>query len=452
MTTLANGQSEIDTVVLRLPDYGKEIRNWSQYQFDVQFLVPTAGWSFRVNDSDPTLTGELLVPGARVELVVNGRVQCTGYIDRKTIDADANGGTSVTIQGRDILGRVVDSTMDPRWKFAPGMKVPDVVLGVLRPFGITTLYNSDIYNTNVVTGYGGIFGGNAGAAGKVQVQVPKRITNSDGTVSLVYETVDGFVQTSNTRPDLKTIQIEQVKPHAGEGVHAYLERILKRLGLTLWAMADGSGVVVDRPDFTGPVAGRLIQKRTDTTRNNVLRGSVTTDLSTQPSVIVGFGFGGGRDTEKSALKVIMINELTGLDDNGVPLPEVANIIARYKSAKVLATRPKLTPFRRPLGDAKISAPMFLKDDESKNLAQLEAFVRREMGQRQQKALAASYDVLGHTQDGHPWGVNTLVSVDDDARGVHEDLWVLGKTFTKAASGGTRTSLRLIRPYTLMIGA
>jgi prophage tail gpP-like protein len=447
--SLANGQSEIDTVVLRLPDYGKEIRNWSQYQFDQQFLLPTSSWSFRVSDEDTTLTSELLVPGARVELVINDRVQCSGFIDRKDVDGDAGAGTTVTVHGRDILGRVVDATIDPFFKFTPGMSIVDVTLAVLRPFGITTVYNSDVYNINVITGYAKGTAGGA-ATTRVKVQVPKRTTNADGTVTLSYDTVDGFVVNDATRPDLHKIQVEQVKPHAGEGVYAYIERLARRLGLTLWAAADASGVVLDKADFTSAAQQSIVHKRTDTSRNNLLRGSVSIDLSTQPSCIVAFGFGGGKQIEKTSLKIIMINELTGLDDSGQPLPEIQNIMARYKSAKVLPIRKELVPFRRPLGDQKIAAPFFLKDDESKNLAQLEAFTRREMANRQQKALAASYDVVGHTQGGHPWGVNTKVSVDDDVRGVHEDLWVLGKTFTKSSGGGTRTSLRLIRPYTLQI--
>lgn len=452
--SLPNGASEIDTVVVRLPDEGREITNWSSYQFDQQFLTPTAGWSFRLSDEDTELTRELLVPGARVELVCNGRVQCTGTIDRRIIEGDASAGTSVTIKGRDILGRVVDATMDPRWKFAPGMTVPDVVLGVLRPFGITTVYNSDVFNINVVTGYGGIEGKpKGGSGGAVKVKVPRRVVKSDDTVSLEYDTVDGFVQTSNTRPDLKTIQIEQVKPHAGEGVFAYLERILRRLGLTLWAMADGSGVVIDRPDFSGPAKHTIVHRR-DKRRveNNVLHGSVEVDLVSQPSCVVAFGFGGGRDTEKSALKIIAVNELVGLDEDGEPLEEIQKIAARYKSAKLLPVRRELAPLRRPKGDRKIVAPFFVKDDESKSLAQLEAFARRELANHQQKALTANYDVLGHTQSGAPFGVNTLVLVDDDVRDVHEELWVQGKTFTKSSNGGTRANLRLIRPHTLRIGA
>jgi prophage tail gpP-like protein len=445
---IANGQSEIDTVVLRLPDYGKEIRNWSTYSFNQRFLTPTSAWSFTISDEDTTLTNELLVPGARVELSVNDRLQCTGTVDKKTIASDTAGGTKVTVQGRDILGRVVSATMDPIFKFTSGLTIVDAVLSVLRPFGIDTVYNSDAGNLNVITGYPkGKFGG---GQSKVKVQVPKRTTNADGTVSLTYEAVDGFVTIDPTRPDLKKLQLQQAKPHIGEGVYAYLDRLLRRLGLTMWAAADGSGVVIGVADFAGPARYKLIRRRSDPSENNVTRGQLTADLSGQPSCIMAFGFGGGVDVQKSALKVLMVNELTGLDASGNPLPEILNIKARYKSCKLLPIRPALVPLVRPIGDPMIATPYFCQDTESKNLAQLEAFVRREMATRQQGALSATYDVVGHTQGGYPWAVNTLVSVDDEVLGIHQDMWIAEKTFAKSNGGGTTTSLRVIRPYTLQI--
>jgi prophage tail gpP-like protein len=446
--TIANGQSEIDTVVLRLADTGGEIRNWSTYQFNQRFLTPTSSWTFTVSDEDTTLTNELLVPGARVELSINDRLQCTGTIDKKTVASDKDRGTKVSVHGRDILGRVVNSTMDPIFKFTTGLTIVDAVLSVLRPFGIDTLYNSDAYNINIITGYQK--GKHGGGQSKVKVQVPKRTVSADGTVKLTYDTVDGFVTIDPTRPDLKKLQLQQAKPHVGEGVYAYLDRLLRRLGLAMWAAADGSGVVIGVPDFTGPAIHKLIHRRGDTSENNVTYGQLTTDLSTQPSCIMAYGFGGGVDVQKSALKVLMVNELTGLDDAGNPLPEILNIKARYKSCKVLPIRADLVPFTRPIGDQHLSAPLFCEDKESKNLAQLEAYVRREMANKQQGALSVNYEVIGHTQGGYPWAVNTLVSVDDEVLGIHRDMWVAEKTFTKDSGGGTKTSLRLILPHTLQI--
>jgi hypothetical protein len=209
-------------------------------------------------------------------------------------------------------------------------------------------------------------------------------------------------------------------------------------------------VVVDQADFTSAATSKLVHLRSDPSQNNVLRGHLERDLTSQPSCIVAFGFGGGRDVAHSTLCVIAVNELTGLDSSGNVLPEIANIKARYKSAKVLPIRSQLVPFARPLGDQKIAKPFFVKDDESKNLAQLVAFAQRELANHQMKALTVDYDVVGHTYNGHPWTVNTLVAVQDEVLSVTKPLWVLERTFNKSVAGGTTTSLRLIEPYTLQI--
>lgn len=448
--SLANGQSEIDTVVLRLPDYGKEIRNWSKYSYNETFNVPCPAWSFTVSDEDTTLTSQLLVPGARVELLVNNLVQCSGFIDRKSTSADPDGGTVVTVLGRDILGPVVSATMDPRFKFAAGISVPSLVLTVLAPFGITTLYNADIFNIYVMSGYG--VGSGKGQPVSVPATQQFNEQQADGSIKTVYRNVPGGSRSyaSSVRPDLRALTADQIKPHSGEGVFAYLERLLRRLGLMLWAAADGSGVIIDKADFGGTASQRLIRKRSDPSANNIKRGEVVIDHTSQPSCIVATGRGGGITTANSHMRVIMINELTGLDDQGNPLPEVANIIVRYKGAKLLAVRPELVPFQRPLGDAKIAKPFFLKDDEATNLAQLEAFTRREMANRQVKALTASYDVVGHTYQGHPWTLNTLVYVVDEVCELDQNLWLLDRTFTKASSGGTTASLKLVLPFTFQI--
>jgi prophage tail gpP-like protein len=448
MTTIPNGSSEIDTVSLALLDYGGEIKNWEWYSFNQKVLVPTSGWEFAIGDGDPSLLAAL-VPGARVQLRVNNNPQCTGYLERKHVEGDTSGGTHITIAGRDILGPVVTATVDPRFRFAPGLTIVDVLGATLKPFGITTFYNADLYNRYLMSGYQP---GASGSSVSFQAQIANITEGANGSLSFAYTTASDTQVLYPNRPDLKTLPLQQAKPHAGEGVYAYLERLLRRLGYYLWAMADGSGVVVDQPDFASTPNQKLVRKSPVGPANNIIRGGPTFDLESQPSCIVATGFGGGQDTEKSKLRIIMINELTGLDDNGTPLPEVQAIQARYPTAKVLPLRSQLASLPRPQGDPLIAKPFFLKDDESKNLAQLEAFTRREMANRQQKALSVTYEVLGHTQDGHPWTVNTLAQVDDDVGDVHENMWVLEKTFTKSVTGGTLTKLQLIRPYTLQLSA
>jgi len=182
---------------------------------------------------------------------------------------------------------------------------------------------------------------------------------------------------------------------------------------------------------------------------------MTLDLSAQPSIIIATGAGGGQDTSKIKLRVGMVNELTGFDSSGNFVPGVQDLLTKYPQMDLIPTRMDVLAqaLPRPTGDVKMNRPFFLKDKESKNLAQLEMFVRREMGRRQQKAQTLNYVVKGHTSDGiHPWTVNTNVQVLDDVFNIHSPMWVYERTFSKSFSSGTVTQMKLILPNTLLIGA
>ncbi|WP_437767187.1 hypothetical protein WMF27_20495 [Sorangium sp. So ce281] len=466
---LRDGQSALDQVVLRLPDEGIEIRNWTSYRFTQNFQIPTPAWSFTLPPSvagggyssfdDPEPTGasgpgkELLTgiqTGARVEISLNDRLQCTGYIEKVTSEVTPNGGTLYTIEGRDILGPVVDACIDPAYKFTSGSTILDCILGVLAPFGIDTVYTTDDLNVSVITG---LPKGASGTRQKVKVKIPKRVARADGTIELQYDTKDSTVVVDARRRDLRRITVKQIKPKMGEGVFAFLDRILRRFGLMIWAAADGSGVVVDAATFdTSTMIHRITHRNGLTDENNVLTGSVVRDVTGQPSLIVGFATGGGQAADKTRNKVIMVNELVAYeydaDLNLKPIDLVQDIKARYKGAKVIPPREEVIGLEF-LGKHR-PAPMFIKDDESYDMEQLESFIKRKMAELQQKSLVATYEVAGHTYRNCPWAVNTMVDVFDEVQDVMEPMWCVEKTFKKSRAGGTTTTIKLIRPKTFQI--
>jgi len=65
-----------------------------------------------------------------------------------------------------------------------------------------------------------------------------------------------------------------------------------------------------------------------------------------------------------------------------------------------------------------------------------------------RAVEATYVVEGHAINGAPWCVDTCVHVTDEIAGLDEDMWVQARTFAKSRSGGTSTTLKLIRKHTL----
>lgn len=443
---LAQGQSELDTVVLRLPNTSTEIQRFEHYRVTSRYLTPCDQFEFTLGDEDLDAALEALVPGTPVEIAVNDRLVMTGAIDNRTIASSRHGGTVLHVVGRDILGAVVSSNVDPSFKFSESLSVLDVAAAVLAPFGIATIYNDGSLNVNVMTGRGQK---GKPASESASVQLPKLELADDGTITTTYATVS--VSQVGNKESLKTLKLQQIKPHFGEGAYEYLERIVSRFGMHAFASADGSGVVIDEPDFTSP-AQYAVKRSRVSADSNVEQGHVELDLDSQPSCIFAQGVQSGLFSEpKSTLQVIMVNELVGTDESGRPLPEVQNVIARYKGAKVLPLRSELVPTRKAFNDRLIARPMFLKDDESRSIAQLELFVRRKMAERQHKALTAKYTISGHTQRDVPWSVDTMVSVQDEVAGVAENLWILERTFEKSRHGGTTTTITCVRPFTLELG-
>lgn len=441
-----NGSSELDTVVLRLPQNGFEVKNWDRYSITAKYLVPCAQFDFSLSGEDLVTAEQLLVPGAPVEISINDRIVMTGAIDKKEISSSRRSGTAIRIIGRDILGPVVSSNVDPKFVFSDSLSVLDVCAAVLNPFGITTVYNDDALNINVMTGATQKPSVTAQTANS---KLAKISLNPDGSIATTFSTIT--VKESGGNTSLASAKLQQLKPHFGEGAYEYMARVISRFGMHPSAAADGSGVVVDEPNFLSSPLQTIKHSQKDKD-SNVLESHVSFDLDSQSACIFAQGVQSPLFSDpKQVLQVIMVNEIVGTDTNGNILPIVQDIISRYKSAKVLPLRSELVPARKSMNDQIIARPMFLKDDEARTIDQLELFVRRRMAEHQHKALEAKYTMEGHTQKGIPWTPNTMVKVQDAVSGIDSNLWVMERTFEKSRLGGTVTHLNLVRPFTIELG-
>lgn len=470
MTSIPNGLSEIDSVILQLPDLGKEIINWESYSLSSRFLDPCDSFTFTISGEDLILYQEILTPGAKIDLAINDRLQCTGYIDDRQISYSVGDGTRITLSGRDILSRLVNSYVNPSFQVKTGMTVQDVIGPLVSLYKLGELSNTDDTHLNIMTGLPNnqslktTITKEATTVTKVDAQgkvIQIRDANGQLILDRATEYKDQINITANIKPGLNKITLKELKPNPNEGAYAYVDRCIKREGLILKAVADGSGVMVISPTFTGPVNYHVINKKTNSDQNNVITSNSQITWFTQPSIIIATGASPGGDFKKATLQVAMINELIAFDNTGNLLPDILNILAEYKSAKLVnatlvngkyqPTRPELVPKFSIINNQYSFCPLYLKDDQSKDLAQLQNFTTRKMAECQMKSLSLKYTVVGHTQNGHPWATNTLVSVDDDIHGIHENMWVMAKTFNKSYTGGTTTNLELIRPFTLILG-
>lgn len=420
---------ELQTIELKIPHADLTVTNFVRYSYNSHFLTPTDGWSFTVEDDNRIAKlRQAAVPGALCTLAINGHVQASGFIDSVDIQNDRGAGTTLTVQGRDLLSQVVDANADPTLIFEGNRSLSDILTQLFAPFGLDVLVDDNSANRTIITG------------NKFGVPTTKK-----------GKTLKSFVQ-------------HQCRPYPKEGCFAFASRMAQRFGLWIWLAADGESVIVGQPTYAQTPSFHL-QRRFDgdTSGNNVLSGGAKIDFAEQPDIVVAEGFSGGQQWGRTKIRKIAINPLTAYDQDGTTSDVVAKYVAdRYPEGADGTNGLILWPVfpatarvlqRDGIINNKPPPPrvMFLHDDEAKTLDELEAFVRREMSLKLRKALEVHYTVEGHTQNGSPWCVDTMVAVKDDIAGIDENLWVLSRSFEKSRTAGTVTHLELIRPNTIDFG-
>lgn len=412
--------AEEDVIALKLLDLGKTISSWTSYSFGNDFMNANTSWNFQVADDSLFNLIDKIQCGQRIAVTVNGAVVATGYLDQIVITSSKHGGTILEIRGRDALGPMCDACIDPKFLF-DGLQTPvDVIKKLAAPFGFTDVKAQDFVNAEKLTGVSNI------------------LSVDDSGKNIV---------TKNITSPMNS----KFKPHPGEGVYAFCERLGRRFGYHIWSSVDGKYLIVGTPTFNSKPIYYLSHTNAltnENAKNLALESQMIVDWTRQPSVIIGEGHGGGGHFRKQSLKVIMVNELLA-DENGAEIVALKN---QYKEARVLDYRHN--KIKRP-AFIKLPAfvkPIFVHDDSSANKDQLGYFVKRMMAEYQSQFLVMRYTVNRHTQlyNGQKavWAPNSMVYVDDYVNNIHGNMWIKSRTFTKDREGGTKTSIECILPYTL----
>lgn len=429
---LPQGSPQSDQLAIHLPDSGQVLDRFESYSFDEDYTTPCSGFHFVIGgkSNPPDAVVASLVPGAKVELHVNGVVQGAGYIDDNVPRAGHSGGMRRTITGRNTFAPVVGGGADPfdvTLHFAPHDTLEKLVTTVFGRYGFIAFAIDDAEDRSIRTG--------------LQNQ---RFSKKKG------------------KPLKRFTYGQQLKPQPGEGSYEFVAKIVNRAGFFVRCAADGKTVIVDTPDYDQAPICRIVRHVGDNV-SNVIEGGIGCHTEHQPSVIVATGFAGGGEWPRSSLKVAMINELVGLTGPLGPkqLPGsnyadgVGRIINANVDAKVIEPRNVFAASSyRPL---QFPRPLFLHDQDAKSQTQLENFVRLEMSRFQQHMWSGEYLMRGHTYfDGIariPWTVNTIADVDDQDSGPVRGqsfigpMWIKSRTFEKSRAGAF-TRLRVTMPRTL----
>lgn len=415
--------ADLDEVEVALPELGFTVQHWTSYEISQHFLTPTDGWRLTLGEPagpDASKLIKLLRGGEKTQFRINGHVQMTGYLDEVITGIDRDGGMQLVLEGRDVLAPVVDGCADPRREFQQEHTLEHVVKTVLGDFGFTA---------------------------------DQIVTDNAANRSLQAGAKRGDPVSKRKFKPLKSYRAFRGKPHVGEGAFEFLARVVERYGFYLWPTADGSQVVVGAPNFDQAPSYQVKLKRSlpDQNQTNVLRAGCRRDWSAQPSVIVATGRGDGNVYNRSNNTWFIVNELVAFDTiTGALEPQVLAAIKRlpqptWSNQAFKRTEITNTSHLMRCPRARVT---YLHDNESSSIDQLRFFLRRELAHRQKKAFSYMVEVEGHAQDGVPWAVDQMVAVDDDYNEVHENLWILSRTFAKTREGGTRTHLEMIRPGTL----
>lgn len=413
---------------LSLPDAGVDLTRWTSYSFSSDVMTPADGWSVEIGDGNlAEAQRQAILIGSEVQLFVDDYPLATGFVDAVEISADRGRGVVYNIHGRDRLGAAVDAIADPRVQFKDGTTLAEFLKAVFAPYGWSEDDHFIIDNA----------------------------ANRDAKTGGLRGTPTSHAKKKVGKP-LRDFTLHQLKPHNREGLFRFAARVAERHGFLIRCTADGEQLVIAGPDFYQDPRYQIRRSNDGGPGRfggtNVLSGSVRYDGTDQPSIIVADGFSGGGEFGRGKTKSYCINPYFGLDEQGFPIDEVSKVLSQYPEAEpiLFVTQPfhervPNMPFR----------PMFVHDEESQTQEQLNWFVKRTMSELIRKSLVCHYTVEGHGQtvDGAftPWDVDTVVDVQDDVGGVHERMYIIGRTFEKSRSGGTHTKLDLVRLFSIAVG-
>ena len=423
-TTFDNDRPELGSIKIRMPyanvgqfsastgATGFEIEHFLSYELHEDWTTPCAAFSFTL-DADELSTDErnAILPGVRVDVSIDDRVQMIGFVDKIHVASSPHGGTVLALEGRDWLSPAVDAQVDPQVRFKAGMSLIDVLSAVFGDFGMTAVAADNAANRDAISG--AIYG---------------LRQSSRGTVS-------------------KKILTHQLKPYANEGAYQFASRVSQRFGLWIRPSATFGTIVVTSPDFD-QASRYTLHHKTDASApfNNVEESTVEWNREQQPSIIFAAGGAGGGEFATSQLRACVVNPLVATPPNNL-----AALIAKYPGIRQV---PVPTPTQLsgtatvPIPDPN-ARPAYLYDCESHTQAQLEAFLLRELSLRMRKSLTARYTIEGHKIGGVAVTIDTMIDVDDDRAPLRTALYVFGRRFSKTLSGGTKTDLDLIRPGSLV---
>lgn len=370
-----------DRVVVRLN--GEETKICESYEVHMGVLTQPSRFSVRIGHSGTIK--ELLKSypnGTKFELLVHDgeryRLQFTGAVSARSAGGYAS---TATLKGRDGLADLMNNHA-PADKSYAGASYFDLVSKVFTDAGVTdlTLFDESDNDRKTKTGSSA-----ANGSEKVKSDVKKK-----GKKLLVHP------------PTIK----------AGEEYFHFLKEHLDRVGLFLFAAADGA-IVLSSPDREQPPLYQAINRRDGdpSVPGTVVDFQFDDDATDRFAECTVYGRGGGKNAGRTKAK------------STIPDEEMGATGFLNRLVKI---------------DHRVSSP-----DEA------EFYARRAISESRRRGWRLEYTLAGHTTASKfggkriVWARDTVVNVIDEELGFTEDMFVESVTLlgTKAS---TQTVIRLMR--------
>lgn len=239
------------------------------------------------------------------------------------------------------------------------------------------------------------------------------IDNDAGRVLATGKPSAGTVLSANAPKDLDQYKVDQIKPHPGETIYAFLTRHAQRFGLLVWGTPDGK-IVFGRPNYNQKALYelRLRQGLRGAENNCDLRRH--TSFKHRPSEIHVYGHSHGGDHMRSKIHAIAYDT------------EVA--------------------------EAGLWRMLTVHDNNARTKEQAEQRAKFEMSQRRQTGDVLHAHLEGHGgDDGAIYAIDTLASVQWDKGALFEDRYVVGRTLHCDKFRGTHCEMELVPKGSIALG-
>ncbi len=403
---------------------GAEITGWKSYSIETDVLTPSDGFSLSLQ-----FTKELwnkLKLDSEISIFIDETRILNGFIGERSKSPSRDGGTNITIAGRDRVGRLVDESAplvsygNLRIKsFVESMAgewFDSVVLQNTRNrslFRSVKARKAKTYREPIQNVATGKYRDRRGPLVNVSNPLAQVLVGNTKPLSAL---IGGDLEVKRQQPPivdagfLKATHARRVRP--GSSRWQVIEEVLREARLIAWASADGRTLFVGLPNF---------------------------DQEDQYSFI---------ERENPSQET---NATIGIQESIEELYSVYTCTARKRKATVKdnsnTTDGTGLRFQRP-------KRLLFTDDNAKSQSQVLERAEREQLQRQVDAFQITVNVAGHSQilgNSPPtiYAVDTMARVMDESTGIDGSYYVTSVSFERSRGGGTTSTLKLVPKGTLL---